>query len=36
MTPSAFIFLKNIGREAIRLSEFGRIKSKERDIFDYA
>jgi hypothetical protein len=36
MTPSAFISLKNMGCEAIRLSEFGRVKSKERDIFDYA
>lgn len=29
-------FLKNLGYEAIRVSELGMSKSKDKDIFDYA
>lgn len=36
LSPKTVNFLKNIGYEAIRVSELGMAKSKDRDIFDYA
>ncbi len=36
MSPKTVKFLKNMGYEAIRVSELGMAKSKDRDIFDYA
>lgn len=36
LSPKTVNFLKNMGYEAIRVSELGMAKSKDRDIFDYA
>ena len=36
LSPKTVIFLKSMGYEAIRVSELGMAKSKDRDIFDYA
>ena len=36
LSPNTVRFLKNLGYEAIRVSELGMSKSKDKDIFDYA
>ncbi|MCX9076399.1 MAG: DUF5615 family PIN-like protein [Candidatus Methanoperedens sp.] len=36
LSPKTVRFLKNLGYEAIRVSELGMSKSKDKDIFDYA
>lgn len=36
LSPKTVNFLKNMGFEAIRVSELGMAKSKDREIFDYA
>ncbi|NJD78354.1 MAG: hypothetical protein FIB08_14885 [Candidatus Methanoperedens sp.] len=36
LSPKTVNFLKNMGYVAIRVSELGMAKSKDRDIFDYA
>jgi predicted nuclease of predicted toxin-antitoxin system len=36
LSPKTVDFLKNMGYEAIRVSELGMAKSKDSDIFDYA
>jgi len=36
LSPKTVHFLKNLGYEAIRVSELGMAKSKDRDIFDYS
>ncbi len=36
LSPKTVKFLKNIGHEAVRVSELGMAKSKDKDIFDYA
>ena len=36
LSPKTVQFLKNMGHEAVRVSELGMAKSKDRDIFDYA
>jgi len=34
LSPKTVQFLKNMGQEAVRVSELGMSKSKDRDIFD--
>ncbi len=36
LSPKTVQFLKNMGQEAVRVSELGMAKSKDREIFDYA
>ncbi|SNQ62779.1 DUF5615 family PIN-like protein [Candidatus Methanoperedens nitratireducens] len=36
LSPKTVKFLKNMGYEAIRVSELEMAKSKDRDVFDYA
>ncbi len=36
LSPKTVKFLKNMGHEAVRVSELGMAKSKDRDIFDHA
>lgn len=36
LSPKTVDFLKNMGYEAIRVSEPGMAKSKDREIFNYA
>ena len=36
LSPKTVEFLKKNGYEAVRVSELGMAKSKDRDIFDYA
>ncbi len=36
LSPKTVDFLKNMGYEAVRVSELGMAKSKDKDIFDYA
>jgi predicted nuclease of predicted toxin-antitoxin system len=35
LSPKTVKFLKNIGHEAVRVSELGMARSKDRDIFDH-
>ncbi|GFO97923.1 hypothetical protein ig2599ANME_2134 [groundwater metagenome] len=36
LSPKTVKFLKNMGHEAVRVSELGMARSKDRDIFDHA
>ncbi len=36
LSPKTVVFLKNLGYEAVRVSELGMAKSKDRYIFDHA
>ena len=36
LSPKTVQFLKNMGQEAVRVSELGMAKSKDKEIFDYA
>lgn len=36
LSPKTVKFLKNMGHEAVRVSELGMARSKDREIFDHA